>query len=62
MIEILKTIGIIIGILLLLGFLLGTLGILMLCALFGNVFGFAIISLFDILLCIGLYLYSEEEL
>lgn len=58
--ENIKTIGIVIALLILFIFALGTIGILMLCALFGNVLGFIAVGIFDILLGINLWVYSKE--
>lgn len=58
--EKLEIIGMVIALLILFIFALGTIGILMLCALFGNVLGFIAIGIFDILLGINLWVYSKE--
>ena len=60
-IEKIKWIGIVIGLIIAFLFAVTTLCILMLCALFGNLFGFIAIAILSILLAINAYIYYKEE-
>lgn len=62
MLDIIENICIMIGILALFIFGLGAIGILMLCVLFGNIFGFIFIAVLIIVLVANLYIYWREEL
>lgn len=62
MLDIIKNICVMIGLLILFAFAIGTIGILMLCVLFGNIFGFIFITVLIIALVANLYIYWREEL
>lgn len=62
MLDIIKSICVMIGLLILFAFAIGTVGILMLCVLFGNIFGFIFIAVLIIVLVANLYIYWREEL
>lgn len=62
MLDIIKSICVMIGLLILFAFAIGTIGILMLCVLFGNIFGFIFIAVLIVALVANLYIYWREEL
>lgn len=59
-VEIIKWIGIVIGLIIAFLFAVITLCILMLCTLFGNLFGFISITILSVLLAINAYIYYRE--
>lgn len=59
-IEKIKWIAFIIGVIFTCLLVVATLCILMLCALFGNYFGFVSITILSILLAINAYMYYKE--
>lgn len=61
MLDIIKNICIMIGMLALFIFGLGAIGILMLCVLFRNIIGFVFIGILIIVLLIYFYIYLKEE-
>lgn len=60
-IEKIKWIGIVVGLIIAFLFAVATLCILMLCALFGNLFGFVAIAILSVLLAMNAYIYYREE-
>lgn len=61
MLDIIKNICIMIGMLALFIFGLGAIGILMLCVLFRNIIGFVFIGILIVALLIYFYIYLKEE-
>ncbi len=61
MIRLIKTIGLILLFLIFLEFLVMGIGMLMLCVLFGNIAGFIIMGVFDILLLWAVYISLKED-
>lgn len=60
-VEKIKWIGIVISLIIAFLFTVATLCILMLCALFGNLFGFIAIAILSVLLAINAYIYYRER-
>lgn len=60
--DILITIGIIIGMLILLGFVLGTVWLLLFAVTLGNTFAMFLILIVCLLMAVNLYMFYKEEI